>query len=228
MDPLHTGVVANRKVIRKKIVKTFPDGRQTTTFKFIVRPAEVGKLLARIGEKREIQKPQKWELIKYEIGHHEKPVGHSMFEDEDDFDFATRGRLGATRRRGGRGRGRGGTGAKRGPKPKNRTLQLGKLKTKVTKEERIKKRKRQEEEEELYIPPAKRKGTSNRRERGSIRDRRPHVIFAERLESIRSMVESRPMAGPFHKPVSRKQFPRYYEAISNPIDLATIREKIQK
>ena len=151
-----------------------------------------------------------------------------MFEDEDDFDYAPK-RYGTTRR--GRGRGRGGragtpTGAKRGPKPK--TL-LGKLKAKA--KDGRKKRKRDEDDDDDYDDEeyaiVKRKGTSNRRERGSIRDRRPHVIFAERLESIRAMVESRPLAGPFQKPVSRKALPEYYEKISYPMDLSTIRDKIK-
>ena len=219
-----TDVATNRKVIRKKITKTFPDGRQQTTFKFIVRPEEVGKLMAKISEKKESEKPKKVEFLKYEYGREDKPIGHSMFEDEDDFDYASRGR-GLTKRRG-RGRGRGGTPTGRGARP--RTLQLGKLKTKVSKEQRIKKRKREEEEADLYTTSAKRKGTSNRRERGSIRDRRPHVIFAERLESIRAMVEGRPTSGPFVKPVNRRLLPRYYEVISHPIDLASIRDKIQR
>jgi hypothetical protein len=74
----------------------------------------------------------------------------------------------------------------------------------------------------------RRQGTSNRKERGSIRERRPHVIFAKRLEDVRSEVESRPSAGPFLKPVSRKDFPKYYEIVSHPMDLSTIRDKISK
>lgn len=184
--------------------------------------------MAKLNEQKEAEKPQKLELLSYEYGRDEKPPGHALFEDDDDFDFASKGRYGTKARRGGRGRGgRTATspgGAKRGPKP--RTLQIGKLKTKVSKEQRMKKRKREEEEADLYVQPAKRKGTSNRRERGSIRDRRPHVIFAERLESIRAMVEARPSSRPFDKPVNRRQIPRYYEVISNPIDLSTIRDKI--
>ena len=91
----------------------------------------------------------------------------------------------------------------------------------------MKKRKREEEEAEVYAA-IKRKGTSNRKERGSIRERRPHVIFADRLESIRAMIESRPTSGPFHKPVNRRALPRYYEEISNPIDLSTIRDRIKR
>jgi hypothetical protein len=74
----------------------------------------------------------------------------------------------------------------------------------------------------------RKQGTSNRKERGSIRERRPHVIFASKLEEIRNAAESRPTAGPFHKPVSRKIVPKYYEIISHPMDLSTIREKINK
>ena len=40
------------------------------------------------------------------------------------------------------------------------------------------------------------------------------------------MVEARPGSRPFDKPVSRRALPRYYEVISNPIDLSTIRDKI--
>ncbi|CAB9522936.1 Transcription initiation factor TFIID subunit 1 [Seminavis robusta] len=227
-----TTPITNRKVVRKKIVKTFPDGRQTTTFKFICRPDEVGSTMAKIAERESkgIVKPhQKLELLKYDRGPGEKPPGHAMFEDEDEFEYATRARFGGVTKKRGRGRGRGSgtpTGAKRGPKP--RTLQLGKLKTKVSKEQRMKKRKREEEEADLYTTASKRKGTSNRKERGSIRDRRPHVIFAERLESIRAMAETRPHAGPFLKPVNRRAVPKYYEVISNPIDLSTIRDKIQR
>ncbi|KAL3924007.1 MAG: hypothetical protein SGILL_001308 [Bacillariaceae sp.] len=36
------------------------------------------------------------------------------------------------------------------------------------------------------------------------------------------------MSMPFLKPVNRKQIPKYYEIISHPMDLATIRDKIQK
>merc|ERR1712032_802817 len=99
---------------------------------------------------------------------------------------------------------------------------------KVTKEKRIKKRKREEDEMEVYSSIHRRQGTNNRKERGSIRDRRPHVIFANKLESIRNAVESRPSAGPFHKPVNRKHYPRYYEMISHPMDLSTIKSKIEK
>ena len=147
-----------------------------------------------------------------------------MFEDEDDFEYSSKGRFHARGRLGGgRRRGAGGRST-----PRGRNLQLGKLKTRVSKEERMRKRKREEEELEVYATTAKRKGTNNRRERGSIRDRRPHVIYAEKLESIRAAVEARPYAGPFMKPVNSRIIPRYYEVISHPIDLQTIRERIAK
>jgi hypothetical protein len=149
-----------------------------------------------------------------------------MFEDEDDFGFTTRGRNHGLKRRGVNRRTRAGTTAKAPPRKKD--FQFGKLKNKVSKEQRLKKRRRDEEEAELYSSVSKRKGTSNRKERGSIRDRRPHVILADRLESIRALIEARPSSGPFVKPVNRRQLPRYYEVISHPIDLATIRDKIAK
>ncbi|KAL7568791.1 hypothetical protein ACA910_007211 [Epithemia clementina (nom. ined.)] len=246
----HAAAMANRKVVRKRITKTHPDGRVTTTFKFILHPEEVGKIEARLAQKEQQQRkmhnnrdsdmsggldsstrPREWN---YQYGDDEKPPGHAMFEDEDNFDYSWRGRFGqsgnAKRRAGagpagGRKRAEGRTGPRQARGP---PLQFGKLKTKISKEDRMRKRKREEEELEVYSAQAKLKSTNNRRERGSIRDRRPHVIFATKLESMRAAVESRPNAGPFRKPVSRKVVPRYYEVISNPIDLQTIRDKIKR
>ncbi len=212
----------NRKIIRKRITKTYPDGRSITTFKFIVNPHEVGQTMARLAKEYETSKKT---YIRPDYMPDEKQIGHAMFSDEDDFEFTVRGgrSTGAKRKGGRRGRVAGGRGMSR-----RKELQFGKLKTKVTKEQRIKKRKREEDELEVYSSIQRRQGTSNRKERGSIRDRRPHVIFANKLESIRAAVESRPSAGPFHKPVSRKAIPRYYEMISHPMDLATIKTKIEK
>lgn len=211
----------NRKVIRKRITKTYPDGRQTTTFKFILHPEEVGKIMARLQQNPPNERSKNKE-VKYEYGNDEKPPGHAMFEDEDDFEYSSKGRLHSNKRGGVRKRIGGRTA------PRGRNLQIGRLKTQISKEERMRKRKREEEELEVYSASVKRKGTSNRRERGSIRDRRPHVIFAEKLEAIRASVEARPSAAPFLKPVNRKLIPRYYEVISHPIDLSTIRDKISR
>merc|ERR1719491_2076126 len=95
-------------------------------------------------------------------------------------------------------------------------------------ERRKKKRKRVEDEKDFYALSAKRKGNSNRRERGSARENKPHVIMADRLEQIRSNCEKRDGIRPFLRPVDKKQYSRYYEVISNPIDLQTIRDKIQR
>lgn len=210
----------NRKIIRKRVTKTYPDGRQTTTFKFIVLEQEVAQIRARLMKedlpRRSHTRPE------YEPD--EKHVGHAYFEDEDDFDFRG-GRFGGGRRKATGRRGRGGSAS---ASPRKKELQFGKLKTRISKEQRIKKRKREDDEMEVYATMQRRQGTSNRKERGSIRDRRPHVIFANKLEQIRSAVESRASAGPFHKPVSRKHYPRYYEIISHPMDLATIKDKISK
>jgi hypothetical protein len=168
--------VSNRKVIRKRITKTHPDGRQTTTFKFILQPGEVGKIMARLQQQGDGDRQRKEEM-KYDYGQDEKPPGHAMFEDEDDFEYSSKGKMSNTKRRAGGGRRAvGGRTTPRAP------LQIGKLKKKVSKEERMQKRKREEEELEVYTSQAKRKSTNNRRERGSIRERRPHVIFAEKLE----------------------------------------------
>lgn len=210
---------ANRKVIRKKIVSTAPDGKQVTTFKYILQPAEVGKIQARLDAVEEEGPTQKPRPLKLEPNPEERPPGQAMWEDDDDIDYAT-GRAGS-KRRGARAR-RGGRVTPKGG------LQFGKLKTKISAEERMRKRRREEDEMDTYIPTAKRKGTSNRRERGSIRDRRPHVIFADKLEAIRSSIENRPNATPFLKPVNSKTLPVYYEKISSPMDLSTIRDKIKR
>jgi len=216
--------IVNRKIIRKRITKTHPDGRQTVTFKFIVHPEEVGKIMARLQSQKPTNKSILGERPEYAAD--EKQIGHAMFEDEDDYEFTTRGRNHGHKRRGGGRRGRVGGTAKAMPRKKD--LQFGKLKTKISKEQRLKKRMRDEEEADLYAPASKRRGTNNRKNRGSIRDRRPHVILADRLEAIRALIEVRPSSIAFVKPVSRRQYPMYYERISNPIDLATIRDKNQK
>jgi len=220
----NSAAMANRKVIRKRITKTHPDGKQTTTFKFVLHPEEVGKILSRLQQQTDDDRPRTRELT-YDHGSDEKPPGHAVFEDEDDFEYSSRGRLHTHKRRGG-GKRRAGSGGRAAPRGRN--LQLGKLKTKISKEERIRKRQREDDELDVYTHTAKRKGTNNRRERGSIRDRRPHVIFAEKLEAIRGAIEARPFAGPFVKPVNRRLIPRYYEVISHPIDLQTIRDKISR
>ena len=213
--------MGDRKVIRKRITKTHPDGRQTTTFKFILHPEEVGKIMARLQQDPESGRPRKSLETKYEHGVDEKPPGHAMFEDDDDFEYSSKGRmLGGRRRGGGRKRGPGGRATSRPRNP-----QIGKLKTAKSTEDRMRKRKKEEDELDVYVSSAKRKGTSNRRERGSIRERKAHIIFGETLEAIRLAVESRPSAGPFLKPVNRRLIPRYYEVISHPMDLATIKDK---
>lgn len=209
-----------RKVIRRKITKTHPDGTQKTTFKFICDPTEAGKIMAKLDSQE--KEPKRRQEMKYQHGEDEKPPGHAMFEDEDDFEYSSKGRLSSGKRRGARRR-----PGERAPSRSRGALQFGKLKQKVSKEERARKRRREEEELEVYNS-VKRKTTNNRRERGSIRDRRPHVIFAERLEEIRSKVESRPHAGPFLKAVNRRVIPRYYEVIHNPVDLSLMRDRINK
>jgi transcription initiation factor TFIID subunit 1 len=140
------GLNINRKIIRKRITKTFPDGRQTTTFKFIMNPQEVAQVMHRLSE--DVEKgilPNRTHL-RPEYQPDEKQVGHSMFEDEDDFEFTMRGfRSHGSKRRGASRRGRGGS---RSGSPRRSELQFGKLKTKISKEERLKKRKREEDEME--------------------------------------------------------------------------------
>lgn len=210
----------DRKVIRRKITKTQPDGRRTTSFKFITEPNEVGSIIAQLeqgeGSPRKLIMP-----LKTEPNPEEKPPGHAMFEDEDNFDYSSKGR-GAGKRKGTK---RGRVNGRNPARP--RSLQIGKLKKdKATSEERKRKLQREEEEYHAYTVSSRQNGTNNRRERGSIRERRPHLQLSEKLEAIRHEVESRPNSTHFHKPVSMKLLPHYYERISHPIDLATIRSKV--
>lgn len=134
----------NKKIIRKRITKTYPDGRTTTTFKFIVHPQEVGQVMARLTQEAEEGiLPRSHFRPDYQPD--DKQVGHSMFEDDDDFEFTNRGNRALGGRR--RGTGRRGRGGARALGRKN-DLQFGKLKNRVNKEERIKKRQREEDEME--------------------------------------------------------------------------------
>ena len=136
VDVGQTPFPRDRKIIRQRITKTHPDGRQTTTFKFILDPKEVGTIMARLHENPGSggRPPE----IQYEYGADEKPPGHAMFEDDDDFEFSSKGRMQGGRRRGPGSRRRGVAGR---AGPRSRNLQLGKLKTKPSAEERMRKRK---------------------------------------------------------------------------------------
>ncbi len=218
--------MVGRKVVRRRITKTYPDGRQTVTFKFIVAPILVGQVIDRKEQGDEDDEERKSRAIRHERGPDEKPLGHAFYEEDDDFDHFSKSRgPGHRKPRTSNGPRKKGTPVAKAPPRIKSRLHIGKLKTKVSKEQRMKKRKREEEEAELYVATAKRMGTSNRRERGSIRERMPHVILADKMEVIRAAVEKRPSSGAFHKPVNRRTLPTYYEIISNPIDLQTIREK---
>lgn len=207
----HGGIYTgpHKKVIRRRIVKTHPDGRQTISFQYVIQPDEVGKIMARLKQQEE---PRKLREISVKPRPDEKTPGHSFFEDDDDFEFVSNSKKASLK--GGRGRGR--------TTPKPRATQIAKTKGKASG-----KRKRDDDDLEAYTV-TKRKGTNDRRARGSIRERRPHIIFSQKLEKIRASVEERPGSAPFHKPVSRRLIPHYYEIISDPIDLGTIREKIGK
>eukprot|EP00978_Attheya_sp_CCMP212_P011558 scaffold28550_cov41-Attheya_sp.AAC.1 len=257
-----------RKVIRRRITKIHQDGTQTTTFKFIVDPHHVDRLLAKKkkddhhsgkggkdgGEadgssKKKTRKKTKKVSTYDQYDSEKRATGHSMFEEEDEMDFALFHRskpglkfqlqkstrvvtTGERGRKGGRSSISGmSTNDSHGGKLKAvraPKLHLGKLKDPNSLEKRKKKRKIREEEADLYKPAHHRKGTSNRRERGAARERMPHVILADRIEMIRSSIEKRPKSGPFQRPVNRRHIPRYYEVISEPTDLQTIGAKTSR
>ena len=236
--------LAGRKVIRRRITKTHPDGSQTTTFKFIVLPAEVEKVLeakkakeeqTKAAEKKKRRSRHRFDAAKFEDDGGENVVGHSMFEDDDDDENRGGGIKIKVQRRTVKKKGGGAasspskSSASAYSKPKTSTVPVNKSLGKTTVGGKgKKKRKREEEEDDFYETKFFKKGNSNRRERGSARERMPHVIFADRLEGIRASVERRPNSGAFHRPVSRRDIPRYYEVVSQPISLLEIGDKISK
>jgi transcription initiation factor TFIID subunit 1 len=214
-----------KKVVRRRIIKKFPDGRQTTTFKFILAQTEVDRVLQ---HKKETAEQEGAKKKKYVYKPDSRPVGHAIFEDDDDVDHHRSGsgiRLQVQRRAL-----PGTSGFMKAPSRSHKgAVKVGKLKQRVSHEKRLQKRKREEEEADLYVAPSKRLSTtSDRKYRASIRDRMPHVKLANKLESIRAMGERKPGTEPFHRPVNPKAIPRYYEVIHQPIDLQTIQNKNQR
>jgi hypothetical protein len=219
-------VTKARKVIRRKITKTNPEGTQTITFKFILQPNEITKVLSEktpggseTNPKSKKKKKQKSQIIPHEGS--KNPVGHAMFEEEDEG-----GKVHLQVKR----RGRGGRARKASDDDyttsRSRKTPGGKSRSRST-DKRSKRKRSEDEDAEFYVTNARRKGTSNRKERGAARERMPHVMFSQRLEEIRLGCEKRSGSGPFHRPVD-KRCNVYYEKIKRPMDLQTIRDKIQK
>jgi Bromodomain/Protein of unknown function (DUF3591) len=211
----------NRKVVRQRITTTYPDGRQVTKFKFILNTEVVGKVMHKIDAEAK-SGPKTKPQTEY-VGA-EKQLGHAMFEEDDSFVWSAKNP--GKRNEGGKSNRRRARPAGGRALPQKNKLQVGRLKTKVNTEERAKKRKRDDDEADVFAAIQKRQTTSNRKERGSIRQRRPHIIFAKRLEEIWRVADNRPSATPFQKPVDRRQYPSYYEMVSHPMDLGTIKKKI--
>ena len=244
-----------KMVIRRKITKTFADGRQKTTFKFVVLPNEIEKIhaakkkkqqadTAKLDRKNERKSKSYKSSHKNNHGHtfsrdESKRVGHAMFEDEDDINRSDRGskdtniklqfrqntRVITTKPKKKKNSSLGNSKATSKSSSKRSITKDQKLKEKQRKQKKLQKRKKELEDADLYSLASQKRGTSNRRERGAARERMPHVMMSQRLEAIRAEVERRPSSGPFHRPVSRMAIPQYYEIISNPIDLQTIRDK---
>ena len=223
MAPNNFGEVdySDRKVVRRKVTSKHADGTVIVKFKFIVSQTEVEKVKeAKLAAEKSKKKGSKSSDGSF------RTVGHAVFEDEDDIVASRRSvEFQVTRRPDG-------SISKRPypPKamPKSSTkakVQLGMLNQRVSQEKKNRKRQRAAEEKDIYSNARIRTGTSNRRERGAARDRMPHMKFADRLKEIQTQVEKRPHVAPFLRPVDRRQIPRYYEVISDPIDLSTIRDK---
>ena len=186
-------------------------------------------------EKKKRRSRHRFDAAKFEDDGGENVVGHSMFEDDDDDENRGGGIKIKVQRRTVKKKGGGAasspskSSASAYSKPKTSTVPVNKSFGKTTVGGKgKKKRKREEEEDDFYENKFFKKGNSNRRERGSARERMPHVIFADRLEGIRASVERRSNSGAFHRPVSRRDIPRYYEVVSQPISLLEIGDRISK
>ena len=212
----------NRRVIRRKIVKTHPDGTQKVSFEFIIQPNEVKKILMEKSEAldaKNTKKKKKFDDDKLFFPP-PNPVGHSVFEDENEGRIVVQKKM---------------VRVHRGKKsivdddysPARRKSLKGRNRGKAVSEKKPKRKRSEDEDLETFISTNRRKGTSNRKERGAARERMPHVLLADRLEQIRASCEMRPNSAAFHRPVD-KSFNVYHERIKNPIDLSTIRETIFK
>eukprot|EP00547_Thalassionema_nitzschioides_P013865 CAMPEP_0194249996 /NCGR_PEP_ID=MMETSP0158-20130606/21866_1 /TAXON_ID=33649 /ORGANISM="Thalassionema nitzschioides, Strain L26-B" /LENGTH=1592 /DNA_ID=CAMNT_0038986661 /DNA_START=214 /DNA_END=4992 /DNA_ORIENTATION=- len=211
-----------KKVVRQKITKTFPAGKQITTFRFLLAPDE----LTRVEDKKRHGPTVKKKKQREHKQNGRALFGHAMFEDDDNYELQIDTSHLLLSRRGNKG-GRQGGGrrtpkAGRGGSGGLRTTKLPKSKQD---RRRLNKRKKELEEADLYVPPSKR---NNNPHRSRSRSLLPHVIFSTRLEKIRLDVDRFPSSGPFLRPVDRRRFPQYYEKISDPIDLQTIRDKNSK
>jgi hypothetical protein len=204
----------DRKVIRRKVTKTYPDGRQTVTFQFIMLgdderiSKDLCKSTPKIGST----------LTKKKTKLSPRRVGHLLFE-EDESSI----KMVAVKRGPNKGRGR--------RSDADRTKRMSGSQSKARQQTENKKRKRKrknDDEEDKEDRYAKVRGTNNRKEKRSARVNKPHARMAERLEEIRSSCEKRNSSHYFHRPVDRAIIPMYYEVISNPIDLQTIRDKIKR
>lgn len=208
--------------------QTRPDGSQTVTFEFIVNRDKVDEIIEKKkhkeGDEKKRTKKKKKKLSAIDmVDTDDSVVGHVMFEDDGNVKMRRSLKLKIKKET--RVVSRKGPGPKKASHSKFTSIKHSRAQAQ---ENRKKKRMKLQEEAELYKSHVRGKGTSNRKERGSARERMPHVILADRLEAVRSAVEGRPNAGAFHKPVSRALYPHYYEIILEPIDLQTIREKNRK
>lgn len=213
--------MVGKKVVRRRITKTHADGTQTITFKFIFAEDEIEKV--RMQKREQGMSGIRSRKHKQVHRQNDRIYGHAMFEDDDNYELASTEIHRAHSTAGRKG------GLVKGAKVRKPIAQAGRMRSKLTTDKRLKKRKKEMEEAELYVAPSKRKKLNNRRERGaSGRQQLPHVRFSQKLEEIRLNVERFPSSGPFSRPVDRRKIPHYYEKISDPIDLQTIRDKNQK
>jgi hypothetical protein len=80
-----------RKLIRRKITTTQPDGQQKTTFQLVIEPNEVHTMIARLekGDRASRKVIAHLNATKQVTEEHPLP-GHAMFEEDDNLDLSSR------------------------------------------------------------------------------------------------------------------------------------------
>jgi hypothetical protein len=91
MNLTSSATYTDRKVIRRKITTTQPDGQQKTTFKFVIEPNEVHAMIARLEQGDEASRKVVAHLNATEQVTEENSLpGHAMFEEDDNLDLSSR------------------------------------------------------------------------------------------------------------------------------------------
>ncbi|GMI02141.1 hypothetical protein TrLO_g10063 [Triparma laevis f. longispina] len=205
---------ANKAVIRKKIIKTFPDGTQETTFQFIVqnKNSQTHTLEAIRRQTANAQRKQEaWRKVQLtsNAGKHDggdqKVLGHAMFAE---------GRTGINVPR----------GAKKGKKGKRKNeTNLTELNFQPQMNKFKKANKMDNAGWERYAHGSRTTGEDRRRRR--TQETKPHIEMRTIFDSIIDQLRAVECSADFRRPVNAKQFPDYRRRVKRPMDLNTMLKK---